>query len=269
NLDNPIFKIIYKYFKQKELDFLKVSAHVISLTHAAKAELLSWNVITADKIQVIPCCADLVHFNIPSIDKRREVRKLLGLVESDLVFSYIGSLGTWYMVDEMLDLFQRIKTTYPQSKLLLITTHTQQEIKQYLSQTQIHPNDVILKSGTRVEMPLLIAASDISMFFVRPTFSKKASSPTKMAEIMGCGLPIICNTDIGDVEEIVTDTQCGYCTADFSKTSKDEIIRNIPNLLALDPIKIREGALKYFSLDEGIQKYNNVYLSVASCVKEK
>ena len=42
-----------------------------------------------------------------------------------------------------------------------------------------------------------------------PSFSKKASCPTKMGEIMNLGVPVICNKGVGDVEEIMNITIIG------------------------------------------------------------
>jgi hypothetical protein len=50
---------------------------------------------------------------------------------------------------------------------------------------------------------LNISLFDTSIFFIRPTYSKKASSPTKQGEIMAMGIPLICNYGVGDTDEIV------------------------------------------------------------------
>ncbi len=264
---NFIFQNIYQYFKRKELAFISESHRIISLTHSAKNEILSWSSlpnIAENKIKVIPCCADLEHFNIQDPQDKAKTRTQLGVASNDLVISYVGSLGTWYMADEMLQLFKRIKVSFPQAKLLLVSTHSATEVSSYLAQAQLDPKDVVLKAGKRAEMPALIAASDLSMFFVRPSFSKKASSPTKMGEIMGCGIPLICNTGIGDVEPIMNDTQCGIYIHDFSEISLQSVVDKIPELLNLNPVEIREGAFKYYSLQEGIKRYNEIYTSIKS-----
>lgn len=264
NISNPLFNTIYKYFKKKEIQFLNQSARIISLTHAAKAEIYAWPAYTggAEKIKVIPCCADLEHFSLQSNMQKSAVRHSLGIEDKKLVISYVGSLGTWYMADEMLVLFKRIKEVYSEALLLLITTHSQAEVNTYLSQHGIVATDVVVKAGKRHEMPSLIGASDLSMFFVRPTLSKKASSPTKMGEIMGCGIPLICNSGVGDVESIVQQSACGLCISDFSEASLQKVVQQIPKLLQLDSQKIRHAAEQYYALKEGVARYEEVYASI-------
>lgn len=65
-LKNPIYSMIYRFFKQKEKDFLQYSDGIISLTNAAKTEMMRWNLpeVNAEKIDVIPCAADFDLFKL-------------------------------------------------------------------------------------------------------------------------------------------------------------------------------------------------------------
>ena len=71
------------------------------------------------------------------------------------------------------------------------------------------PGDrILITYSDRKRLPTFIALSNFSIFFIRNTFSKKASSPTKHAELMGMGIPIVCN-DIGDTGNIIDSTGTG------------------------------------------------------------
>ena len=48
-----------------------------------------------------------------------------------------------------------------------------------------------------------IGVSDFSIFLYYLFFQKKHPPPTKMGEIMNLGIPIICNTGVGDVDNIM------------------------------------------------------------------
>ena len=41
-----------------------------------------------------------------------------------------------------------------------------------------------------------------TLCFILPAFSKRASAPTKLGEMLGCGLPVVANP-IGDVAQIL------------------------------------------------------------------
>jgi hypothetical protein len=111
-------------------------------------------------------------------------------------------------------------------------------------------------------VPALISLSQVSIFFIKPVFSKKASSPTKMGEVMGMGIPIICNKGIGDVGSILANN--GYLINEFSEAEYNRVIEQIMLPQPTSGIDIREAAIKYFSLNDGVEKYDFVYKQIAS-----
>ena len=108
NLSNPVFKRVYDFFKKKEQQFLSSADYTISLTKKGRDIIHSWKNIKNQPIpiQVIPCCADLDLFSEKSIDADllSRLRSQFNLTGNEFVLSYLGSVGTWYMLDEMLDL---------------------------------------------------------------------------------------------------------------------------------------------------------------------
>ncbi len=266
DLRNPLFKGIYNYFKRKEKQFIVHSDYIISLTHNAKNEILSWKFehLFTPKIQVIPCCADFNHFNTENIntEKLNQYREKLGLSLNDFVISYIGSLGTWYMIDEMMEFYSIANKKIKDCKFLILTTDNPEIAYKAAQKFNIDKNSIILKKADRNDMPYYIALSSFSMFFIKPAFSKKASSPTKLAEILGMGIPVICNAYVGDVEEIITKNKVGFAIRDFSSNAYREAIDNMLSFLPAPKNKIIEAAHHYASLNDGVKKYYEVYAEV-------
>jgi len=100
--------------------------------------------------------------------------------------------------------------------------------------------------------------SSCSIFFIRSSFSKIASSPTKHGELMGMGIPVICN-DIGDTGDIVNSTQTGVIVDHFSDDSFREVINKIGILENMDKEHIYNCGKKVFDLKSGVQKYLREY----------
>ncbi|MGB3006815.1 MAG: hypothetical protein WBC06_09910, partial [Chitinophagaceae bacterium] len=113
----------------------------------------------------------------------------------------------------------------------------------------------------RNELPAYISLSDCSIFFIRPTFSKIASSPTKHAELMGMGIPVICN-DIGDTGAIIRETKSGLLVKEFTDADYDRVIEKMDELLAIPKEKIRQAAFDYFDLEKGSAIYLSVYKKI-------
>src|SRR5262245_32183768 len=99
-ISNPVYKQIYNHYKKIERQLLVHADAVVVLTHAAKKEISNWalNKPVTDKIQVIPCCADLVHFSETSVDYQLKVKlqERFNLQTSSPVLCYLGSIGEVY-----------------------------------------------------------------------------------------------------------------------------------------------------------------------------
>ncbi len=268
SMKNKIYKRIYSFFKKKEIAFLDHADYTISLTENAKKEIHSWKTLKKQPvpIEVIPCCADLDLFSPASVDaeKIKQLKAELHISENNFVISYLGSIGTWYMLDEMLDFFNCLLQKNVDAKFLFITPDAPEQILKKAAEKNIPAHKLIIRSASRMEVPQYLSLSAISIYFIKPLYSKKASSPTKTAEIMGLGIPIITNTGIGDSDHILGDAKSGILINNFSEAEYTRAIEQIDVLLKMDPSKIIEVSRNYFSLDKGIRLYNSVYQKLQS-----
>lgn len=260
-LDHPIYKLVYNFFKKKEKEFFLNADHTVSLTQRGKNEIQSWDYMQgiADNITVIPCCADMNLFDYNKLDSNsvQDWKNKLQISDTDFIVSYLGSIGTWYMLEEMLDFFKVVKTKWTNAKFLFITHDEHERIKSEAEKRGLL-KDIIIQAGQRNEVPSLISLSCLSVFFIRPTYSKLASSPTKQAEIMAMGIPLVCNAGVGDTDKLVEK----YCAGYVIKNLNEEEYRSIVNEINLDSFEkktLRSGALDYASLNEGVSAYLSIY----------
>jgi glycosyltransferase involved in cell wall biosynthesis len=262
NIKNPVFGQIYKYYKNRERQYLKYADLVISLTEAGKKEMMSWTGFEKDKLQVIPCCADMVHFSLTSKEQRSEGRKRLHIAEDALVLSYLGSVGTWYMLDEMLTFFKKLKASHDNARFLIVTHSNQDMIRQKIREAGLNEEDFNLMQASRNDVPVIIKASDVNISFIKPVYSKISSSPTKLGEVLSMGIPVICNSGVGDVKEIVESTDAGVVINNFNDEEYQKAIDAIPGLKEKDPERIREVSKKIYDLEKGIALYLKSYRKV-------
>jgi glycosyltransferase involved in cell wall biosynthesis len=242
NLKNPLFRIIYNFFKKKEKEFLKEADQVVSLTHNARNEIQSWD-IESGPITVIPTCVDLDLFDPAKVKKQDQnaLRKKLGLKESDFILLYLGSWGTWYLTNEMLNFFALLKRQKPEAKFLIVSTDNI-NLKNFQ-----YKADVIITYATRENVPLHISLANASVFFIRPSFSKKASSATKMGEILAMEIPIYSNVGWGDIE-FLNQIFDGVQLTTFNAEKVEE-----------QTGVIRTQIEDQFSLEKGVELYGQAY----------
>jgi glycosyltransferase involved in cell wall biosynthesis len=257
NTQYYFYRKAYQHWKQKEAELIADADHIISLTEAGKKEILKWPSYKGAPITVIPCSTDMDLFTPGDAAKKREARERLNLPTDGLVLSYLGSLGTWYMLDEMLFLFQLIKETYPNSKFLILTPDAPEKVYSAAMKFGLEQDDFVIKFSPRSELPFLLQASDASVSFIKPVYSKIGSSPTKLGELLAMGIPVICN-NIGDVGKIIEQTDGGIVVPDFRRESLQKVVSSIQSLDGKNPVK-RQNVVDYYSLSGAVEKYNSVY----------
>jgi len=262
NLKNPLFKTVYNYFKRKEKQFFLNADHIISLTFAGKKEICSWKGFEhlESKIEVIPCCADLEKFN-PALISSEEKNKLklnLGFSEDDCILGYVGSIGTWYMLDEMLLFFKAYQLQNKTAKFLFISGENPTTILNKATEYGISQDLIVVKSVLHSDVALYISIFNASVFFIIPTFSKKASSPTKQGELMAMGIPIYCNDNVGDTGEVIRKYSAGK-VIDIEKQNFEKINLTMTDF---DAEKSKSGAHEFYGLEKGVERYFKTYQSL-------
>jgi glycosyltransferase involved in cell wall biosynthesis len=216
---------------------------------------------------VIPCCADFDTFKVQDRSAIVEARRRLGLGPDDPVLGYLGSIGTVYMIGDHLRLFAAIKRRSPRAKAVFIGRNKVTEILSIATRIGIslEAEDLVLLSAERDEVPRWLGTIDVGTCFIIPTYSSKGVSPTKLAEYLACGVPVIANAAVGDVEEMVTKLDAGtVVTADDSRNI-DAAADAFFELRAIDRRALRERA-KPLDLAVAIEAYRAIYRDVRTSV---
>lgn len=261
-----IFRTIYKHFKQLETKYISNASHIITLTHAGKKEMLTWKIfnLCSTPISVIPCCADLDLFDYKrqSQQKKQAMRKELNIANDTFVISYLGSFGTWYMNNEMFDFFAQLHRSNSNTCFLCITPDNKDMLYDLAEKHNIPKTALRIVKANRNEVPQYASISNWSLFFIKPLYSKIASSPTKMGELLGLGIPLVCNANVGDVEEIMQNCSQGACIHDFSSETFQHTIDYILKNPNVAPETLHAVAQQFYSLEHGVEAYAQVYADI-------
>ncbi len=253
DLTKPHYKMVYKYFKKKEKQFLENADAIVSLTHIGKQIMQNkWGV--TKPIYVIPCAVDTNLF--------KALNKKLSIQNNKLTLGYLGSIGTWYMLDEMLDFFKLLLKTYPNAKFKFITTETPATILNKAIAKNINTEHFEIAPAKRNNVPKELSKINVGIFFIKPVFSKQSSSPVKQGEFMSMGIPVITNSGVGDTDEIIKKYKSGILVKEFNDDNYKIAISKIEELLTKPNDNILKGADEYFSLNKGNSTYNQIYKNI-------
>lgn len=264
NKKNILYNYIYQYFKKKEEEQVRHSDGIVCLTYAARDIIQQWPSYNNNiPIATIPCSVDLQLFDEANLDlqEREELKNRYGIQPTDLVVSYLGSIGGWYLTAEMMQFCKQLLDKYANAKFLFISPHLHQHIIATAAQYGIPEKKIIAVKGNRPQIPMLLSLSNFSIFFIKPCYSKLSSSPTKHGELMAMGIPVISNSGVGDVKEIIQKYNGGFVVDDFSKESFEQVIEQM-NLHSFNKTTIRAGAFDFYSLDNAIDAYIATYKNI-------
>ncbi len=265
NLNNPVYNIIYRYFKQKEKQEIQYCDGINCLTHAAERIIKKLPYYhSKTPMQVIPCSVDLHLFDPQKYNSASitELKNGLNIKADEIVFCYLGSIGGYYLTEEMIRFCKLVAEKFPLAKFLFISPHRHEQILAAASQYGLPTGKVITVNAKRAEVPQWLAISNYSFFFIKQAFSKLSSSPTKHAEIMAMGIPVITNNGVGDLEEIICNTATGFVLNDFTHESFLKLIDRLAGENNFNKAAIRTEAEKYYALPKAIDKYSALYSAI-------
>lgn len=230
---------LYRSAKRAEQWLLREADGFVVLTKKARGILFPEIDVDVDAgssfdrysrpVEVIPCCVATERFQTADADVRKQVRNELAL-DDRFVIAYVGSFGGWYLSDEMYDLFSAAREIDPMVFIMVLTQRTTEVVVERLKNIGFSENDFFVRSVEPTELPRYLSAADTGVSFIKRCFSKQASSPTKNAEYLASGLPIIANTDIGDVDALINDNGVGVLVDEMNRASYSDAIRRAREL---------------------------------------
>ncbi|UCD54932.1 MAG: glycosyltransferase family 4 protein [Candidatus Omnitrophota bacterium] len=213
------------------------------------------------KFSVVPCAVDTEAFK-PK-DENMLARKLG--IQDKTVLGYIGSLGTWYMLPEMIDFFKCAVKLDKDIHFLILTQTDKEYAIRLIRKKGLDTTHVTVDTVTYDSMPIYLSLCKAGIFFIKPVFSKISSSPVKFGEYLASGLPVVINRGVGDTEEIVRQNRVGIIVENFDEPSYNKAFNDLTKLLEDKHLPERCGltAEKYLSLKRAIDKYENIYKTLS------
>lgn len=212
---------LYRAVKRVEKWIFKESDGFVVLTEKAREILFPESKETGfDKsgrpVEVIPCCVNLKRFEAAGNGARGEIRRQLN-AENRFVVTYAGSFGGWYLTDAMADFFAASKAKNEDSFALILTQSDSKMIAGLLKDRGLSEQDFYISKVAPSEVPKYLSAADAAISFIKPCYSKLSSSPTKIAEYLISGVPVITNRGVGDVAETIEEHKTGAVLENFNE----------------------------------------------------
>jgi glycosyltransferase involved in cell wall biosynthesis len=255
---------LFRAAKAVERVLMNAADGFVVLTNKAREILFPGAVDDRDlrgrPIEVIPCCVDFERFSADEHNGAPSSR-LAGLETRD-VFVYVGSLGTWYLLDAMADLFAAARARNPRAFALILTQSAPELMTARFAARGLSPEDYRVERVDPVDVPRYLRGANAAVSLIKACYSKQSSSPTKIAEYLAMGLPVICNRGVGDLDELIEQNRVGVLISELDAASYAAALDAL-DALRRDPSlreRCRATALAYFDLSRvGGPRYRELY----------
>jgi glycosyltransferase involved in cell wall biosynthesis len=195
----------YRLGKAMERVFFRRAKGLVFLTETIRADLRASDPLLASRdgdVAVIPCCVDLEAYAIPE-SARAAYRAERGWTDRRVIV-YVGKLGMWYLDAEMARFFAAARALDPRLRLEVLTPSPSQLLVSTLAAAGVPAEAFAVRRVSPSEVPAVLAAADAGLSFIRPCFSKRSSSPTKVGEYLAAGLPVVSTAGIGDCDQMLS-----------------------------------------------------------------
>ena len=255
----------YRTAKQVERVLLRQADSIAVLTHSTRDYLrleYPHRAEIAAPIHVIPTCTDLERFT-PQV---RPDQALAARLRGARVLTYVGSLGTWYMTEAMSRFYlawrAAVRSETPNlspTRFLVISRSTPDAIRSVLETAGV-AGELVHCSAHHQDVPAAARWAEAAICLIRPTFSKRGSAPTKLGEMLACGIPVAANI-VGDMALVLRETTAGVVVDDMSDEGLARAARHLVAVASrADASSLaRELAERWFSLKAGLDVYDRVY----------
>jgi glycosyltransferase involved in cell wall biosynthesis len=255
--------LLYKVLKKLDNHLYKTSDHIVTLTHKAKEILHKQLNISNEKITVIPTCASKEVFKLLDEKERIVFKESLGYAKKDKIILHTGTVSLWYDFESEVKLVKEMMKQDSDVHFLVLNKKEHTFIKQIFKQHQLPAERVKISSSSFDEVHKYLNIADASLFFIKPSYSKQASAPTKFAENVACHLPSITNGDVGDMEYYIKQYDVGILI-DLKRLNTEPEVLTSDILEQVFSKNFDNGVYdklfcKHFDKKMAVEKYQHVY----------
>lgn len=255
---------LYRGLKRVERYLLRVADAFVLLTERAR-DIVFPGCLDTDNlgrpIEVIPCCVDFERFGAAENTSRESLRAELNLTDRRVIV-YLGSFGGWYLTDEMTEFLAVAHNQNLATFSMILTQSPPQIVIDRMCELGIAQENFLVTQVTPREVPRYLKVADIAISFIKACYSKQSSSPTKIAEYLASGLPVVCNAGVGDLDRLIQEQHVGALLTEFTSPAYLKALQEIDTMRGDKTLaeRLREVARREFDLvGVGGTRYRRLY----------
>jgi glycosyltransferase involved in cell wall biosynthesis len=198
-------KRLLRSIRRERVEGAAGAAHVLCVSSVLRDRLRDRERVSPDRITIVPCVADPKKFHADEAE-RIATRRELGL-EDRFVVVYPGRFGRWHYGPEMIAVMQGLMRAHSDLFFLVLTPDVPEA--EALAKAALPEGRYEIRTARHAEVPRYLRAADLGLLLRAPHPLNEAACPTKFAEYVSCGVPVMISPGIGDCSGFVADHAAG------------------------------------------------------------
>jgi glycosyltransferase involved in cell wall biosynthesis len=186
-------------------------------------------------------------------------------------FIYSGSMQVWHLPELTIEYFAKIQKIYGEKVYLYFCTNDIGKAESIFQKFDVPNSSYEINTVPFEKMPEYYSKADIAFCLIKESFSKSVCFPVKFSEYIASNLYVIGNRNIGDIERIIEDYNCGIVLDDINDIDSNtkELSSVIDKILDDKYIDYNRNNLSFLDWnEEGIEKIYSVYLEILEGAKK-
>jgi len=234
--------------------------HVFCVSTVLRDRLRTLYGLPEDRFTVVPCVADPAKFRADEAE-RATLRRDLG-IEDRFVVVYPGRLGRWHEGERVFELVRALAEKRADVYFLVLTPDVEEACA--LAATTLPAGRWSVTRAAHSEVPRYLRASDLGILIRERHPLNEVACPTKFAEYVMSGLPVLISEGIGDCTRFVRDHRAGVV---LERNEPALAVAGVEALRVEDAVERRRrvaAAAQGFRRDRAAREMAAVYRHLAS-----
>jgi len=184
---------------------------------------------------------------------------------SSVSFIYSGSMQKWHLPELTIEYFSKIQKKYDDKVYLYFCTNDIGKAEEIFESFNIPKSSYEINTVPFEEMPNYYSKADIAFCFIKESFSKSVCFPVKFSEYIASNLYVLANPNIGDLEQIINEHNCGTIFDNVNAMDKNiQLLSDtIDNMLNNQYKPYNRNDLEFLDWNKkGIEKIYSIYSEI-------
>jgi glycosyltransferase involved in cell wall biosynthesis len=260
NYSNNKFEILAHVY-QLERETLKQADKVFCVSNVLKNYLIDTYDTDGSKFLIYPCLADEKKFFLNE-NIRNIFREKLGFKKYETVILYAGGFNMkWHISEFILDFYNLVAANSGDFKFLFLSSDLD-SIKNHLESYPILKNRCTFLKVKNEEVNNYLNAADFGVLFREDTIMNNVASPTKFAEYVMAGLPVLISENVGDFSNIVDENKLGILVRNSEMRKMSDFDLKKLDKVNYDRKLISEFGLKFYAKSSILKQVIDVFNSL-------